>query len=650
LAVSNDQVQQATLEKDPGDLRRNLDGVQQEVAQILYDLAKTSRSFGFYARNNKAISRFLDDLFSSLTSFLESSGTLWLGVAADRFIFDGQVVYYDADRESGLPFRLYRDGVRMLSLDTGLTRVEMEDFLELLARRPSTGRDAEEDDLVTMLWRRSFDHIRYQAVEGFTHDLHAAGGFGDGAGEGGKADSGQAIPRMMQQISGRKEIVSSRQRSFSDKGRGRVARSFVDDEANQLLEEEFGAEEDAAFSDGMGAEGGFAFAAGLWPGSPHYPLPLRGGLAEVTFEPLTEEERASIRADLDHENQLGLLHLLDYCFELCVHEPKYFKHTDFTPLLVPIRRYLIRHKDLETYRRLLRYLRGIVEDAVYPPVLVQAASDMVKECSSADALTALVAAVSGDKSGEAVVWDILQQLLPDLESGDLLQLLGHSMSAQMATILAGTLVRRTRRDLSLYETAIDGADVALVFASLRCLDVLRTPAAAALVERTTENIDPAVRRAAVRILGRVPITGSSARVFARLLRDDDADVLNETMSALDRQGDARFAPLLGTWLDEGGFKSVDDEMRRRTVMLLVDLDGSYAEGFLGEKLEASLGRLAGLSRGGAGDWRDLAAEGLAAVGSDRALTQLRLARPKGNDAFKQLVGRLLAEKRRENTT
>ena len=375
MAVAQEQGQQ-TLEKDPGDLRRNLDGVQQEVAQILYDLAKTARSFGFYARNNRAIARFLDDLFEALSAFLKTSGTLWLGVAADRFVFDGQVVYYDSDREAGLPFRLYRDGVRMLSLQDGLSRVEMEDFLELLARRPSTGREAEEDDLVTMLWRRSFDNINYQAVEGFTHDLHAAGGFGEGP-EQGKGDSGQAIPRMMQQISGRKEIVSSRERSFADKERGRVARSFVDDEANQILADEFGVEDDAGFAGGMGEGVALAFAGGLWPGSPHYPLPLRGGLAEVAFEPLTEEERDSIRSDLDHEKELGLLHLLDYCFELCVHEPKYFKHTDFTPLLTPIRRYLVRHRDLETYRRLLRYLRGIAAGGVYPPALVKTAADMV---------------------------------------------------------------------------------------------------------------------------------------------------------------------------------------------------------------------------------------------------------------------------------
>ncbi len=636
---------QATLEKDPGDVRRNLEGVQREVAQILYDLAKTSRSFGFYARNNKAISKFLDDLFETLSAFLTNSGTLWLAVAGDRFLYEGKVVYFDADREAGLPFRLYRDGVRMLSIEVGLSREEMEDFLELLARRPSTGHEAEEEDLVTMMWRRSFAHIKYQAVEGFTHDLHAAGGFGEGSEQGGgKGDSGQALPRMMQQISGRKEIVSSRDKNFAEKQRGRVARSFVDDEANQLLAEEFGGDELAMSFEG---QGGMAFAAGLWPGSAHYPLPLRGGLAELAFDPLSDEERQSIRDELDHETQLGLLHMLDYCFQLCVHEPRYFQPEDFSSLLTPIRRYLVRHRDLETYRRLLRYLRGIVEGEAYPPKLMQAAAEMVRECSSGESLTSLVAAAAGDKNGEALVWDILQQLLPDLESADLLRLLGHSMSAQMATVLAGTLVRRTRRDLSLYEEAIDSDDVALIFAALRCLDVLRTPAAASVVERAVDNIDPAIRRAAVRILGRVPITGSSARVFSRLLRDDDAEVVNETLASVDRQGDARFAPLLSSWLEEGAFKDLSPELRLRIVRLMAELDGTYAENFLGEKLESSLGLLSGLARSGAGDWRLLAAEGLAAVGSETALARLRLARPKGNDEFKEVVGRLLAEIRRE---
>ncbi len=642
-------VGEQSQDKITGDLRRDLEGVSKEVAQILYDLSKTARSFGFYARNNKAIARFLTDLFDSITDFLGREGTLWLGVAADRFLFQGEIVYFNADREAGLPFRLYRDGVRMLSISPGLAREEMEDFLELLSRRPTTGHDAEEEDLVTLLWRRSFDNIAYQAVEGFTHDLHAAGGFGEGAeGSGAGGDTGQAIPRMMQQISGKKEIVSSRERSMADKGRGRVARSFADSESHDLLEEQFGADEDdGAFADGSAGAAAMAFLSGLWPGSPDYPLPLRGGIAELEFEHITEEELQGIREELDDEAEVGLLHLLDYCFQLCLLEPKYFSRDDFTPLLTPIRRHLVRHRELDTYRRLLRYLRGIAEGGVYPQSLMDAAGEMVKECSSAESLTALVAAASGNKEGEAIVWDVLQQLLPDLESVDLLRLLGHSMSAQMATILAGTLVRRTGRDLSLYEEAIAGADVALIFASLRCLDVLRTAEAAALVEQATESLDPAIRRAAVRIMGRVPVTGSAVRVFSRLLRDDDFEVIDEAIGAIDHQGDERFAQVLSKWLEEGGFKDSSPETRHRVVLLIADLNASHATAYLGGKLEASLGRLAGLGRGGAGEWKSLAAEGLAAVGTEAALTRLRLLRSRGGEDFKQLVGRLLAEKRRE---
>jgi hypothetical protein len=106
--------------------------------------------------------------------------------------------------------------------------------------------------------------------------------------------------------------------------------------------------------------------------------------------------------------------------------------------------------------------------------------------------------------------------------------------------------------------------------------------------------------------------------------------------------------VLGTWLDEVDFKSIDIETRRRTVLLIADLDGAFASKFLGEKLEASLGRLAGLGRGKAtAEWRTLAAEGLAAVGDEACLTKLRLARTRGGDEFKQLVSRLLSEKRRE---
>ena len=133
------------------DVRRKLSGVHLEVAQILYNLAKTARSFGFYARDNKAIALFMDELEKGIYAFLTENGVLRLIIGADRFLFEGQEVYHDADRENGMPFRLYRDGVRAMSLKPGLTREELEAILDVLGKRASTGRDAEEEDLVTML-------------------------------------------------------------------------------------------------------------------------------------------------------------------------------------------------------------------------------------------------------------------------------------------------------------------------------------------------------------------------------------------------------------------------------------------------------------------------------------------------------------------
>ena len=146
----------AATGKEP---KRKLTGASKDAARVLFNLAKTSRSFGFYDRHNKAIQVFLDELFFGFTDFLTEHGALLLGVMADRFLHDGDVVYIDPDREDGLPFKLFRDGIRAVGFQPGLKQDELEKFLNLLARRTKTGKDAEETDLVTLIWELSFEHI-----------------------------------------------------------------------------------------------------------------------------------------------------------------------------------------------------------------------------------------------------------------------------------------------------------------------------------------------------------------------------------------------------------------------------------------------------------------------------------------------------------
>jgi len=663
------------------DVRRGLEGAHKEVAQLLFNLAKTARSFGFYDRENQAIRNFLAELLQGFEDVLAEHGVIRLIVGGDRFMYDGKDVYHDADRENGMPFRLYRDGVRVVVFKPGLTPEELEGLLDILAKRASTGRNAEEEDLVTMLWKKSFEHVTYSAVEGFTHDLHATGSFDE---EGRpQADTGEAIPRMMERISGQRDLVGA-SAGFGKIGGGRVMRSFHDAEAEQLLQEELGKEEarldaeaettgrrrgpkhksrvggdtmavavEEAWEDGADTGAfqalGSGFAEGLYPGARDYPLILRGGLAEIQYTPLEDAEIAALRTQLEDEVETGLLHLLDYCFELCMQEPEFFGPADFTEMLTPIRRHLVRSRDLRTYDRLLRYLRRIGAGGIYPDHLTQVARDMLLECSSGDALGALVAAASGDEEAENFAWDILQQLLPDLEPTEILRLLGHGMTEHMANILAGTLIRRTGNALDLYEEAIKGEARAPVLAALRCLATLRTPESIELAERAVSWPDPAVRRAVIRIIGRVEPTERTPRLIRAGLQDPDIEVRDETIKAVDRQGDSKLAQVMFRWFSETGFKETDDITRNRIVAVVAEIDPGYATRVLSERLKvkarAKLGGLLGTPE--VIEWNRLAVEGLAVAATPEAIDRLREVRTAGSPEFRELVTRRLVLARRK---
>jgi len=666
------------------DARRGLQGPARDVAQVLYNLAKTTRSFGFYARDNAAIANFLEELQVGFKDLLDNLGAIRLVVGADRFVWKGDVVYLNSDRERGLPFRLFRDGIRGFVFKPGLTEDELMLLLDVLSRRQSTGRSAEEDDVVTLLWKLSLNFISYEAVEGFTHELHGSGQQGED-GERQRGDSGQALPRMMERISGKRDTLS----------RGRAARSFVDSDAQDFLSETLGADDDEAAGIGDGsadtedgegrrrrrggrktpvresgetavmqtlddgdadgaASGGSGLKAGLYVGSPHYPLPLRGGMVEIQYDPLSWQEVAALRKELDEEQQLGIIHLLDYCFELCQQEAGYFEPDDFAPMVQAMRRYLLRSRDLVTYDRMMRYLRRIAAGGIYPTYLTRRAAQMVAECSSPDGLAALVAAASGDANGEEIAWDVLQTLLPDLDPEAILRLLGHAMSEHMAGILAATVIKRTGTDVSLFEQALkigDEPDVPHAMAALRCLATLRTPEAIKVIESAARWPDPIVRRATARILGRMPMTSSTPGALGRCLRDLDPDVRDEAIEAIRRQGEPGLASQLTRWLDDA-FKALDEELRIDLARLVAELDADHATRYFKGKLNmsvmAKVGGLVGTPEVIA--WNRLAAYGLAAAATDEAIDKLRSVRTKGDDTFRKLVSRLAVEARRKAST
>ncbi len=174
----------------------------QGVAALLESLAKTARAARLYAPNNRALAMFREDLLGRFADHFGQHETLTLVVRPDRFLWGPQEegVYRDDDREQGFPFRLYRDGIRVLTLSREVSDDELLELVRILGER--TIGQLEEEDLATRLWGMKSDHIQYRQVTGFV-DATATRAKGGSGGEPGfvvqaiaepPADAAEAAP------------------------------------------------------------------------------------------------------------------------------------------------------------------------------------------------------------------------------------------------------------------------------------------------------------------------------------------------------------------------------------------------------------------------------------------------------------------------
>ncbi len=135
------------------------------AVDALRAISRTARSFLYYDPANDSIHDALQEVARRMLEALKP-GDLVLEVRPTELIREGEVVYREPDRERSLAFRLYRDGVRRLTIARTVTWDELVGLLGVLSVR-YTGVRQQEDDIVTLLWRQRFKHITSLAVEGF---------------------------------------------------------------------------------------------------------------------------------------------------------------------------------------------------------------------------------------------------------------------------------------------------------------------------------------------------------------------------------------------------------------------------------------------------------------------------------------------------
>jgi HEAT repeat protein len=133
------------------------------VKRLVQLLSNTLKSLLIYPSNNPIPKEFKRKLYLSLSEFLDSNDELKLEISPSQLLYEGKVVYEDGEKEEGMAYVLHKDGIRELVFLKGLEQGEMEDFVEVMqASLKSTDL---EEDLVTRLWEKDFDHIKYLVVD-----------------------------------------------------------------------------------------------------------------------------------------------------------------------------------------------------------------------------------------------------------------------------------------------------------------------------------------------------------------------------------------------------------------------------------------------------------------------------------------------------
>jgi eukaryotic-like serine/threonine-protein kinase len=133
------------------------------VFKLLSHAMASVRQYGFHHPQTR---RGMQQAYAEIGTGLETDplAIRW-EVGAGAFLFEEQPVW-EPDRIpfDRIPHQLFADGIRKVQFKPGLTEQELSDFVAILLRDVS-GVFSSEDDSVTALWDRRFEHIAYLAVD-----------------------------------------------------------------------------------------------------------------------------------------------------------------------------------------------------------------------------------------------------------------------------------------------------------------------------------------------------------------------------------------------------------------------------------------------------------------------------------------------------
>lgn len=135
---------------------------------IIQNIIKSKKNLRMYPENNPIYIKTIDSAYQTFRDFLDYKEELVLKIKQLEIIHDGEQVYYKPEKEDNLALFFFKDGIRELTFKSGLQKDELEDFLKISMQDFDT--EAEDDDVVTLMWERDFQNISYIVDDAFLSD------------------------------------------------------------------------------------------------------------------------------------------------------------------------------------------------------------------------------------------------------------------------------------------------------------------------------------------------------------------------------------------------------------------------------------------------------------------------------------------------
>ncbi len=130
------------------------------VEELMQALSKGLRAHQLYLPNNPVYQKAIENLRAAFRPIWEAQDELVLDVYESELRWEGNVVYSQSSRNDSFSWVFFKDGVRALTLLTGVEQEEIIGLLDVV-HRARTLQPEDNDDLLTLLWEKDFQRIRY---------------------------------------------------------------------------------------------------------------------------------------------------------------------------------------------------------------------------------------------------------------------------------------------------------------------------------------------------------------------------------------------------------------------------------------------------------------------------------------------------------